>query len=48
MAARYRGVRTVEYDGKRVAEQFARLCLLASIDWAAQNSSSDDPKQLSQ
>lgn len=33
---------------KGLAEQFARLCLLLCIDWAAQNSSSDDPKQLSQ
>jgi len=32
---------------KGLAEQFARLCLLRCIDWAAQNPSSDDPKQLS-
>lgn len=30
-----------------LAEQFARLCLLLCIDWAAQNPSSNDPKQLS-
>ena len=31
-----------------LAGQFACLCLLECIDWAAQNPSSDDPKQLSQ
>jgi hypothetical protein len=35
-----------DWSGTRgLAEQFARLCLLACIDWAA---SSDDPRQLSQ
>lgn len=33
---------------KGLAEQFARLCLLVCIDWAASNPSSDDPSQLSQ
>lgn len=32
---------------KGLAEQFARLSLLQCIEWAAQNPSSDDPKQLS-
>lgn len=30
-----------------LAEQFARRCLINCIDWAAQNSSSDDPRRLS-
>lgn len=32
---------------KSLSEQFARLCLLACIDWAAENPTSNDPKQLS-
>lgn len=32
---------------KDISEQFARLCLLACIDWAAANPASNDPKQLS-
>ena len=32
---------------KSLSEQFARLCLLACIDWAAANPTSNDPKQLS-
>ncbi|MGD9614738.1 MAG: hypothetical protein AB7H90_02535 [Alphaproteobacteria bacterium] len=35
-------------ETKGLAEHFARLCLLHCIDWAAQNPSLDDPKQLSQ
>lgn len=31
---------------RSVAEQFARMCLLACIDWAAQHKTSDDPAQL--
>lgn len=31
---------------KGLAEQFARGCLVKSIEWAAQNSTSDDPEQL--
>ena len=38
-----------DWSGTRgLAEQFARLCLLASVEWAANNSSSDDPAKLSQ
>ncbi|MBF0252052.1 MAG: hypothetical protein HQL35_15645 [Alphaproteobacteria bacterium] len=37
-----------DWSGTRsLSEQFSRLCLLACIEWAAQNSSSDDPKLLS-
>ncbi|MGZ9073253.1 MAG: hypothetical protein ACXW3G_10165 [Rhodoplanes sp.] len=37
-----------DWSGTRgLAEQFARLCLLACIEWAAQNPSSADPNQLS-
>ncbi|MBA4782464.1 MAG: hypothetical protein H2045_04525 [Rhizobiales bacterium] len=32
---------------KSLSEQFARLCLLACIDWAAAKPTSNDPKQLS-
>ena len=36
-----------EWSGTRgLAEQFARLCLSACIDWAATNSLCDDPEQL--
>lgn len=31
---------------KDLSEQFARSCLLACIDWAAENPDCDDPKQL--
>jgi hypothetical protein len=31
---------------KSMAEEFARLCLLLCINWAANNPSSDDPSQL--
>jgi len=38
-----------DWSGTRgLAEQFARRCLLLCIAWVAQNSASDDPKQLSQ
>lgn len=33
-------------DTKSLAEQFARLALITSIDWAAQNGASDDPALL--
>ena len=32
---------------KSISEQFARLCLLRCIDWAAENLTSNDPKLLS-
>lgn len=35
-------------ETRNLAEQFARLCLLQCVDWAAEKSSLDDPKQLSQ
>ncbi|WP_155739876.1 hypothetical protein A4A59_015505 [Rhizobium leguminosarum] len=31
---------------RRLAEQFARLCLIASVDWAVRNPSLDDPSAL--
>ena len=34
-------------DTKRLSEQFARLCLLACIEWAAANPKSKDPTQFS-
>jgi len=33
---------------RSLAEQFARLCLLACIDWAASHPTTNNPKQLSQ